>query len=104
MDIFKGWDDYTKRIEKNWRAVVSDEDAVIIPGDISWAMYLDEIDGTLDSKNRDSFINILNKQIDKLGLEQVFVISHNKALYAIIHYNQLYEFFQEKNLKKYIKY
>ena len=42
-------------------------------------MYLDEIDGTLDSKNRDSFINILNKQIDKLGLEQVFVISHNKA-------------------------
>lgn len=42
MDIFKGWDDYTKRIEKNWRAVVSDEDAVIIPGDISWGMKIEE--------------------------------------------------------------
>ena len=42
-------------------------------------MYLDEIDGPLDSKYRDSFIDILNKQIEKLGLEQVFVISHNQS-------------------------
>ena len=42
-------------------------------------MYLDEIDGSLDSKYRDSFIDILDKQIEKLGLEQVFVISHNKS-------------------------
>lgn len=42
-------------------------------------MYLDEIDGPLDIENRESFINILNKQISKLGLEQIFVISHNNA-------------------------
>lgn len=42
-------------------------------------MYLDEIDGPLDKNNRESFINILNKQIQKLGIEQIFIISHNNA-------------------------
>lgn len=42
MDIFRGWQDYMPRIEKNWRAVVSEEDTVVIPGDISWAMSLEE--------------------------------------------------------------
>lgn len=42
-------------------------------------LYLDEIDGPLDSGNRESFISILNKQIKKLNLEQIFVISHNNA-------------------------
>ena len=36
------WQDYISRMEKNWRAVVSDGDTVILPGDISWAMTLDE--------------------------------------------------------------
>lgn len=40
---------------------------------------LDEIDGPLDPDNRASFIGILNSQIKKLGLEQVFLISHNNA-------------------------
>jgi DNA repair exonuclease SbcCD ATPase subunit len=42
-------------------------------------LALDEIDGPLDTQNRESFLNILNKQIDKLGIEQVFIISHNDA-------------------------
>ena len=42
-------------------------------------VYLDEIDGPLDRDNRESFINIINKQIEKLNLEQIFVISHNNA-------------------------
>ena len=37
MDIFGGWQDYTQRLEANWRALISDEDTVVIPGDISWA-------------------------------------------------------------------
>jgi len=40
-------------------------------------VYLDEIDGTLEEKNRRIFIDILEKQIDVLGIEQVFIISHN---------------------------
>ena len=43
MDVFGArWRDYTKKIEKNWRALVTDADTVILPGDISWAMNLAE--------------------------------------------------------------
>jgi hypothetical protein len=42
-------------------------------------LSLDEIDGPLDNTNRENFISILNTQINKLGIEQVFVISHNDA-------------------------
>ena len=35
------WQNYTQRIEKNWRAVVSPDDTVVLPGDISWAMTLE---------------------------------------------------------------
>lgn len=45
-------------------------------------LCLDEIDGPLDSTNRENFISILNSQIEKLGIEQVFVISHNNAFDA----------------------
>lgn len=41
MDIFRGWDNYVDRITENWNRVVSDNDTVIIPGDISWAMTLE---------------------------------------------------------------
>jgi Predicted phosphohydrolase len=43
MDVFGSrWRGYTEKIEKNWRAVVSDDDTVIVPGDISWALSLEE--------------------------------------------------------------
>ena len=32
------WHDYMKKIEKNWRAVVTDGDTVIVPGDVSWGL------------------------------------------------------------------
>ena len=42
MDIFKGWTDYVSRLQKNWNLVVKDTDTVVIPGDISWAMNMDD--------------------------------------------------------------
>lgn len=43
MDIFgHRWQGYTAKLEKNWRAIVGENDTVVIPGDISWAMHLDE--------------------------------------------------------------
>lgn len=42
MDTFKGWEGYVRRLEENWRAVVGAEDTVVIAGDISWAMKLEE--------------------------------------------------------------
>ncbi len=42
MDVFKGWEGYVSRLEKNWRSVVDPEDTVVIAGDISWAMNLED--------------------------------------------------------------
>ena len=42
MDIFRGWDGYEKRLEENWRKLITHNDTVVIPGDISWAMKLSD--------------------------------------------------------------
>ena len=42
MNIFNGWENYVDRIEKNWRKLVKPEDTVVIAGDFSWAMRLEE--------------------------------------------------------------
>ena len=43
MDIFGGdWTDYWQRVQDDWQSKVSDDDLVLISGDISWAMYLNE--------------------------------------------------------------
>ena len=43
MEVFgRRWTGYTDKIEKRWRAVVTDADTVVLPGDISWAMTLPE--------------------------------------------------------------
>ena len=39
MDVFgQNWDDHCSRIFNAWREAVSEDDTVLIPGDISWAM------------------------------------------------------------------
>ena len=42
MDIFSGWNDYVERLKNNWTKLVSNDDTVVIAGDISWAMKLEE--------------------------------------------------------------
>ncbi|MGL4346127.1 MAG: metallophosphoesterase [Cellulosilyticaceae bacterium] len=43
MDIFgEHWHDHVSRLEQQWKAVISEEDMVLIAGDISWAMKLEQ--------------------------------------------------------------
>lgn len=43
MDTFGGsWINYTQKIEENWRHLVAPDDLVLIAGDISWAMHMEE--------------------------------------------------------------
>lgn len=42
MDIFGGWGNYVERIERNWRDTVKEDDTIVLAGDISWAMKLNE--------------------------------------------------------------
>jgi len=60
MEIFKGWENYVNKLEENWRRVVAPEDTVVIIGDISWAMRLE------DSKKDLEFI-------DKLPGRKIFI-------------------------------
>ena len=38
---------------------------------------LDELDGPLDTKNREEFIKVLYSFIEQTNSEQIFLISHN---------------------------
>lgn len=43
MDIFgQNWHNYEEKIKQDWLSKVKQDDLVILPGDFSWAMYLDE--------------------------------------------------------------
>lgn len=42
MSIFSGWEDYQERIEENWKKTVGDGDTVVIVGDFSWGMSLEQ--------------------------------------------------------------
>lgn len=96
MDIFKGWDDYLTRIEKNWNAVVTENDTVIVPGDISWAMSLSEaekdfdfLNNTLNGKkiimkgNHDYWWNTFSKMnafFNEKGYDKISVLHNNAYL------------------------
>ena len=44
MDVFgERWENHTERLFDSWQSIVSETDCVLIPGDISWAMRLDEV-------------------------------------------------------------
>lgn len=57
MDVFgERWRGHTDRIREAWQDTVSADDLVLIPGDISWAMYLSDAIADL------GFIGSLNGQ------------------------------------------
>src|SRR3989344_7214239 len=43
MDIFGSqWINHAEKIASNWKRIVHTDDLVLIPGDLSWAMKLEE--------------------------------------------------------------
>lgn len=54
MDIFRGWNNHTERIAANWNRLVKPNDTVVLPGDLSWALKLEE------TKPDFEFLNKLN--------------------------------------------
>jgi len=42
MDIFPGWGNHVEKIEANWNSKITDEDTVVLLGDHSWALKLEE--------------------------------------------------------------
>ena len=93
MDIFKGWTDYTQRLAGNWNSIVGENDSVVIPGDISWAMnfeeakkdfqFLHSLNGTkyILKGNHDYWWNTMSKMtkfLDENNFDSIKII-HNNA-------------------------
>lgn len=96
MDTFEGWQDYTVKLEKNWNKLITDDDYVVIAGDISWAMNFNELYNDFD------FINKLNgKKIILKGNHDYwwntatkmnkFIDENNFSTISIMH-NNAYDF------------
>ena len=52
MDVFGGpWEDYLNQIKLDWNLKVSDEDIVLMSGDLSWALKLEEATRDLEYLN-----------------------------------------------------
>ena len=93
MEVFgKSWADYMTRIESNWRHLISDTDTVVIPGDVSWALSLEEAESDmrfLDSLpgkkilgkgNHDFWWSTMRKHeafFDKNGIKSISFLFNN---------------------------
>ncbi len=42
MQIFTGWSNYLERLEENWNSKITAEDTVVLIGDHSWALKLED--------------------------------------------------------------
>lgn len=60
MDIF-GWGNHSEKIKQNWLENVKNEDTVVIPGDFSWGMSLEEACRDLEFVNNLPGTKILAK-------------------------------------------
>ncbi len=85
MEVFgHRWDNYMDRIKSNWERLVTDRDTVIIPGDISWALSLDEATSDL-------------KFIDSLPGKKIFAKGNHDFWWATIKKNT--EHFEKHGIK-----
>lgn len=94
MGIFgENWKDHENNIIKNWKNLIGEEDIVLIPGDISWALKLEdaEIDlkkieelpgkKVMSKGNHDYWWNSL-KKLEDLNLETIEFIQNSSVIYG----------------------
>ena len=93
MDIFgDNWINHDENIIKNWKKLVSEDDLVILPGDITWALKLSEANEDLMrindlpgrkvilKGNHDYWWGSLSK-LNGLGLDTIYFIQNNSYVY-----------------------
>lgn len=95
MEVFGNrWKDYQNRIAQNWNKLVTDNDTVIIPGDISWAItlndavsdikFLSSLNGkkVIMKGNHDFWwtsVSKMNALFEELGVHNISIL-HNNSL------------------------
>lgn len=97
MDVFgSNWENYMTKIRSNWLEKVKDDDFIIMPGDLSWATYLEqsykdfeylnELPGIkiISKGNHDywwSTVNKLNKFIKENSFDKIIFLHNNCVMY-----------------------
>ncbi len=100
MDIFgKAWENYVERLACNWKQVVGEDDTVVLPGDFSWATYLNEAKADFDflnglpgrkiilKGNHDYWWTTMNKMkkfVEEMGYENIYFLQNNSFEYKDI--------------------
>ena len=97
MSVFAGWQDYQEKIEKNWLELIKPEDTVVLAGDISWGMslqqalpdfkFIQELPGekSILKGNHDYWWTTMKKMEDFLaaeGLDSMKILHNNHYRYG----------------------
>lgn len=97
MDVFPGWENYVERLTENWKNIVKPEDTVVIAGDISWGLimeesrkdfeYLDSLPGTkiILKGNHDYWFSTktkVEKELEEWGIKTVKILFNNAYEYG----------------------
>ena len=92
MDVFHGWENYTERLKANWNRLVKNEDTVVVAGDISWSISLQDavkdfefLNGLNGNKillkgNHDYWwgtANKINEFLKELGFNSIKILHNN---------------------------
>ena len=96
MDIFgHRWENHAEKLKENWLKKIKPEDTVVIPGDISWGidleeakedlLFLDSLPGRklIGKGNHDYFWGTINKMtafIDHAGITTISFLYNNAYL------------------------
>ena len=93
MSVFGGnWDNYEEKIFGNWNKNIKEDDLVLIPGDISWAMKLEDAKLDLDrieklngtkiilKGNHDFWWTSLSK-LNRLDYKSIYFLQNNSYRY-----------------------
>ena len=90
------WANYIERLKENWNSSVGHNDVVLMPGDLSWATYIDEADEDFKFLNQLNGIKLLskgnhdywwttakklNEYLKKNSFETISIVNNNSYIY-----------------------
>ncbi|EOD00870.1 metallophosphoesterase [Caldisalinibacter kiritimatiensis] len=96
MDIFgKNWINHEEKIFENWKKVIGEHDLVLMPGDISWAMKLNEVKLDLERIDELPGLKVISKgnhdywwqtksKLNSLKLDTIHFLHNDSYVYKNI--------------------
>lgn len=100
MDIFGDqWKNYVERLADNWQSKINEDDTIVLPGDFSWATYIEQSEKDFEFLNKlngrkillkgnhDYWWTTMNKMkqfVEKNTFSNIFFLQNNSYMYGNI--------------------